>query len=151
MARATLTELKVLRAAFKTAATDVSEACARLCARAAEAAAPEAELTPVRAKASEFAAGLDVDAASALGILQDAVQFMLPIIKALTLAELQVADAKGRPPREAAPQPAAAAPDVAAAPDAAAAPVVAAAPAAAAAPVVAAAPAAAAPQQSSEA
>lgn len=145
MACATLTELKVLRAAFKTAATDESEACARLCARAAEAAAPESELASVRAKASEFAAGLDVDAASASGILQDAVQYMLPIIKALTLAELQVADVKGRPPRETAHQPAAAAPDVAAAP------IVAAAPAAAAAPVVAAAPAAAAPQQSSEA
>lgn len=94
VAHSTLTGLKALRAAFQKAAVTVSDECANLCALPFEEEGSKAELAPVQAKVLEFSAGLDVDASSAAGITQDAVQFMLPIIKALTLAELHVADAK---------------------------------------------------------
>ena len=94
VAHSMLTELKAVRAVFRKAAADVSDECANLCSVPFEDGDVDTELAPVRTKATDFNSGLDVDAASAASIAQDAVQFMLPIIKALALAEVQVVAAK---------------------------------------------------------
>ena len=88
VAHSTLTQLKAVRDTFAKAAQEVKDECYNLCARPFDSDV-QAELAPVDTKATSFCAGLDVDASSAAGLMQDAVQFMLPIIKALTLAELQ--------------------------------------------------------------
>jgi len=96
VAQAAVKGLRLLSAAFTRGAETVVEDWKNRCASPLQD-GPPPELEALSASAASFKEGFDVDAASAATCLQDAVQYAIPIIKALALAELQIVVLRAAP------------------------------------------------------